>query len=259
MPDEIVQKWPQQLWIVRHGQSAGNVAREKAEASGLPLIDIATRDVDVPLSELGEQQAHALGKWFGQMPESQRPTVILFSPYIRARATAQNIVLDASLNRDSLTFIADERLREKEFGIFDRLTRLGIHQKYPELGEQRDHVGKFYFRPPGGESWCDVILRLRSVIDTIVREYRGERVLIVAHQVIVNCLRYLLERMDEEQVLAIDRLSDVPNCSVTSYEFDSALGKNGKLILRLVNFVVPLEEGGARITVEPDTPAAPKS
>ena len=58
------QKWPQQLWIVRHGQSAGNVARDSAEAARLPLIDIAERDIDVPLSPLGEQQSIALGQWF---------------------------------------------------------------------------------------------------------------------------------------------------------------------------------------------------
>ena len=62
------QKWPQVLWIVRHGQSAGNVARERAEAASEPLIDIATRDMDTPLSELGERQAIALGRWFGAMP-----------------------------------------------------------------------------------------------------------------------------------------------------------------------------------------------
>ena len=54
------QKWPQQLWLVRHGQSAGNVAREAAEAASQFLIDIAHRDVDVPLSELGERQALSL-------------------------------------------------------------------------------------------------------------------------------------------------------------------------------------------------------
>jgi broad specificity phosphatase PhoE len=244
---------------VRHGQSAGNVARDEAETAGLSLIDIAARDVDVPLSPLGEQQAHALGRWFREMPESQRPTVILSSPYVRARATAQCILDDAGVDRDSVTVIADERLREKEFGILDRLTRFGVHQKYPELSEQRSHVGKFYFRPPGGESWCDVILRLRSVLDTIIREYRGERVLIVAHQVIVNCFRYLLERMDEHQILALDRAGDIPNCSVTSYEFDAALGKHGKLAPRLINFVAPLQEAGAPITAEPDAHAAPKS
>lgn len=253
------QKWPQTIWIVRHGQSAGNVARDAAEAAGLPLIDILTRDVDTPLSDLGREQAQALGRWFGDMPENLRPTVVLCSPYVRARETTQIVIEVAGLPLDTLTFRADERLREKEFGILDRLTKHGIIKKYPELSEQRAHVGKFYFRPPGGESWCDVILRLRNVIDTITREHSRERVLIVGHQVIVSCFRYLFERLDEEQVLAIDRAADIPNCSVTSYEFDPALGKNGKLVPKLVSFVAPLLAAGAPVTAEPDVPAAPKS
>jgi broad specificity phosphatase PhoE len=185
MDREVVeQKWPQTIWIVRHGQSAGNVARAVAEAAGLPRIDITTRDVDTPLSDLGREQSRALGRWFGAMGEEERPNVVLCSPYIRARQTAEIVLEAAKLDVDDLTFIADERLREKEFGILDRLTKHGILLKHPDLGEQRAHVGKFYFRPPGGESWCDVILRLRSVIDTITREYRCERVLFVAHQVI---------------------------------------------------------------------------
>lgn len=252
------QKWPQQLWLVRHGQSAGNVARDAAEAGKQFLIDIADRDVDVPLSELGQRQAQAMSDWFDALGPENRPTVVLYSPYVRARATAKT-VLDR-LDRDQLTAVAaDERLREKEFGILDRLTPLGIHDKYPELAEQRAHVGKFYFRPPGGESWCDVILRLRSVIDTITREYRGERVLIVGHQVIVNCFRYLIERMDESRILEQDRAGDVPNCSVTSYSFDPTLGKRGKLAPRLVNFVAPLEATGTPVTVAKDVPTAAKA
>ena len=253
------QKWPQTIWLVRHGQSAGNVARDAAEAAGLPLIDIMTRDVDTPLSDLGKEQALALGRWFGAMTPDERPTVVLSSPYVRARQTAEIVRAAAGLALDTLTFNMDERLREKEFGILDRLTKHGILQKYPELGEQRAHVGKFYFRPPGGESWCDVILRLRNVIDTITREYRRERVLIVGHQVTVSCFRYLFERMSEEQILAIDRASDIPNCSVTSYEFDPTRGKNGKLVPKLVSFVAPLVAAGAPVTAEPDVPAAPKS
>lgn len=253
------QKWPQQIWIVRHGQSAGNVARQHAEAAGHALIDVATRDIDTPLSPLGEQQARALGHWFGEMRRRDQPNVILCSSYVRARATARIALEAAGIDIDDVSFIVDERLREKEFGILDRLTRHGIAQKYPELDAQRQHVGKFYFRPPGGESWCDVILRLRSVLDTICREYRHERVLIVGHQVIVNCFRYLLERMDERQILDIDRINDVPNCAVTSYEFDPSLGRNGKLALRLVNFVAPLRDAGTEVTVEPDVQAAPNS
>ncbi len=251
------QKWPQEIWLVRHGQSAGNVARDLAEAAAGHRIDIADRDVDVPLSELGERQSQALGSWFAALPPDQQPTVVLHSPYVRAAETAN--ILMQRLDRDKLVVEADERLREKEFGILDRLTTHGIAHHYPELYEQRQHVGKFYFRPPGGESWCDVILRLRSVIDTLNREYCRERVLIVAHQVTVNCFRYLFERMSEKAILDFDRAGDVPNCSVTSYEYDPTLGKGGHLALRLVNFVAPLEATGTPVTASKDLPSAPKA
>ncbi|HEX8708666.1 MAG TPA: histidine phosphatase family protein [Pyrinomonadaceae bacterium] len=252
------QKWPDMLWVVRHGESAGNVARDAAEAAGLPVIDIAHRDVDVPLSPLGERQAAALGQWFGAMPAEERPSVVLVSPYVRARETARLVLKAAGIERGELTFIADERLREKEFGILDRLTGVGIRQKYPEQAEARTALGKFYYRPPGGESWCDVILRLRSVIDTITRDYRRERVLVVSHQVVVNCFRYLLERMTEEEILAHDRAEEIANCSVTSYGFDPQRGKRGKLALNLFNFVAPLEEAGEKVTTKSDVPIAPK-
>jgi broad specificity phosphatase PhoE len=254
------QKWPQEVWLVRHGQSAGNVARDLAEAAAGHRIDIADRDVDVPLSELGERQSQALGSWFAALPPEQQPTVVLHSPYVRAAETANILMqrLDPA-RRSQLVVESDERLREKEFGILDRLTTHGIAHHFPDLYEQRQHVGKFYFRPPGGESWCDVILRLRSVIDTMNREFCRERVLIVAHQVTVNCFRYLFERMDEKTILDFDRAGDVPNCSVTSYEYDPELGKGGHLSLRLVNFVAPLEATGTPVTASKDLPAAPKA
>jgi broad specificity phosphatase PhoE len=252
------QKWPQEIWLVRHGQSAGNVARDAAEAAAGLLIDIAERDMDVPLSALGEEQAQALAGWFAALPAAQRPNVVLHSPYVRAAQTAR-IVMNGMAVPELMAVQADERLREKEFGILDRLTTLGIKHQYPELYEQRQHVGKFYFRPPGGESWCDVILRLRSVLDTITREYCGERVLIVGHQVIVNCFRYLFERLDEGRILDFDRAADVPNCSVTSYSFDPGQGKHGKLVLKLASFVAPLEAAGTPVTVQKDVPAAPKA
>jgi broad specificity phosphatase PhoE len=252
------QKWPQEIWLVRHGQSAGNVARDAAEAAARLRIDIAERDVDVPLSELGIRQSQALAGWFAAMPADAQPNVVLYSPYVRAAQTAD--ILMQRLDRDELVAVrGDERLREKEFGLLDRLTVRGIAEHYPDLYEQRRHVGKFYFRPPGGESWCDVILRLRSVLDTLTRDYCRERVLIVGHQVIVNCFRYLLERMDEARILEQDRAGDVPNCSVTSYAFDPQLGKRGKLVPRLINFVAPLEATGTPVTSGKDVPTAAKA
>jgi broad specificity phosphatase PhoE len=249
------QKWPDCLWIVRHGESAGNVARRAAYEAGLARIDIDIRDVDVPLSPLGERQARALGHWFGRLPPQERPTAVLTSPYVRAVGTAELICEGAGLDSDAVGLICDERLREKEFGILDRLTRPGIGEHHPEQAELRLLLGKFYHRPPGGESWCDVILRLRSVIGTLTREYCGERVLVVCHSVVVLCFRYLLERMTEQQILAIDREDEVANCSVTRYELDPSRGKQGKLILREYNFVAPLREEGTTVTAEPDARA----
>ena len=57
---QMAQRWPSKLWIVRHGESAGNVARDLAHASGDAIINIEWRDIDVPLSSRGEEQAAAL-------------------------------------------------------------------------------------------------------------------------------------------------------------------------------------------------------
>ncbi|MHB1225180.1 MAG: histidine phosphatase family protein, partial [Gemmatimonadaceae bacterium] len=243
--------WPEVLWVVRHGESAGNVARHAARAAGMSIIEIGGRDVDVPLSALGERQATALGHWYADLPPDERPTVTLVSPYARAVHTAR-LIRDAGEFGQGDDLIVDERLREKEFGVLDRLTTRGVREHYPEQAEFRRLLGKFYHRPPGGESWCDVILRLRSALDTVSLHHGGERVLIVCHQVIVLCLRYLLECLTEEEIMAIDRAQDVPNCGVTEYRFDPAVGRHGKLVLRRFNFVAPLREEGAAVTTEPD-------
>ncbi len=250
------QRWPERLWIVRHGESAGNVARDAANAAGLALIDIADRDVDVPLSALGEEQSRALGRWFAGLPAGERPNVVLTSPYLRARRTAELVEEAGGLCAEQSSFVVDERLREKEFGVLDRLTRTGIERHHPDQAEFRRILGKFYHRPPGGESWCDVILRLRSALDTMSLHYDGCRVLVVAHQVVVLCLRYLLEQMTEEQILAIDAQADVANCAVTEYRLDAGRGPHGGLVLHRYNFVAPLEEAGAPVTAEPDARVA---
>ena len=252
------QIWPDVLYIVRHGESAGNVAREAALLTGEREIDIDVRDVDVPLSKLGEQQAVALGRWFAAMPDDEKPNVVLTSPYLRARHTASIVAQAAGLRDDAYSLVVDERFREKEFGILDGLTRVGIQAYHPDQAEFRRLLGKFYHRPPGGESWCDVILRLRSAIEMISREYCAERVLIVSHSVVVLCMRYLLEHMTEEQILAIDRAEEVANCSVTLYRYDDDAYPRGMLRLELFNFLAPLEEAGAPITSKPDAHSAAK-
>jgi broad specificity phosphatase PhoE len=255
VPDEargVKQRWPDKLWIVRHGQSAGNVAKDAAYSAGSARIEIAARDVDVPLSGLGEEQSQAVGKWFASMPEAEKPQVLLTSPYVRARQTGEVVRAAGGLAADASDFVVDERLREKELGALDRLTWLGIKQLFPDEAAYRARLGKFYYRPPAGESWCDVILRLRSALDTITLHYGGKRVLIIGHQVVVLCFRYLLENLDEKAILTIDAGGEVANCSVTEYGFQAEQGSTGKLILQRYNFVAPVAREGASVTSAPD-------
>lgn len=194
----------------------------------------------------------ALGRWFAAGSGHGRPDVILCSPYIRARETARRFREAGGADKDE-PICADERLREKEFGILDGLTTSGVAAELPQQAEFRRLLGKFYHRPPGGESWCDVILRLRSLLDTVSLHYGGRNVMIVAHQVVVLCLRYVIEGLSEEEILAIDRQRDVANCSVTEYAFDAGAGKDGGLVLVRYNEVAPVEQDPvAQVTRAPD-------
>ncbi len=242
--------WPSVLWLVRHGESLGNLARTAAEDAARTDITIEGRDIDVPLSPLGERQSRALGAWFGLRDEPDRPSVVLSSPYMRARQTARLIAEEAGLALAG-PIIADERLREKEFGALNRLTAAGIRNSYPEEARRRTEIGKFYYGPPGGESWCDVILRLRSLLDQLQLRHADERVLLVAHQVVVLCFRYLLEDLDEAQLLEIDHAADVANCSVTTF-YASAQKAHLRMRLENYNFVAPIQSSGAPVTSAPD-------
>lgn len=249
------QNWPERLWLVRHGQSQGNVARDAADESGAHEIDIDLRDVDVPLSNLGVEQAKAAGRWFAALPRGKRPELILASPYVRAKQTAAIICEEGALSGGPAQTIIDERLREREFGIFDRLTGAGIRHRFPDEAAHRRRLGKFYHRPPGGESWADVILRLRSMLNTINLHYCDRRVLVVCHQVVVLCFRYILEKLDEAEILDIDKQAEILNCGIAAYDFEH--DPEGVCIpqLSLWNYGAPLEEQGAQKTSAPDAMA----
>ena len=242
--------WPATLWVVRHAESAGNVARDAAEAEGRERLDLSHRDVDVPLSDRGRRQAEALGRWIAEQPEDEQPTVLWTSPYVRAQETAELALKAAGLD---LPKVVDERLREREFGVLDGLTRRGITAQFPEESERRAAIGKFYHRPPGGESWTDVLQRLRAVLDDIRTDAQGERVLVMAHQVVVLLTRYILEGMDERAVLDLDADAEVINCAVTSYRYDEEVGR---LALERYNEAAPMEEQDEQVTAEPEETGA---
>lgn len=201
-----------ELIVVRHGESTANVAREHAEASGAELIPVEARDADVPLSDVGLRQAEALGRWLAQLPADARPTAAWSSPYVRARQTAQAALAAAG---SPLETYVDERLRDKELGVLNALTSHGVRTRFPMEADRRRWLGKFYYRAPGGESWADMALRLRSVLADLDRDEDGERVLVVTHDAVVMLLRYICEGLDEQSVLELAVSATIVNTGLT--------------------------------------------
>jgi probable phosphoglycerate mutase len=236
------------LGVVRHGESTGNVAAIRAETGGLELIDIPERDADVPLSEAGRQQATAVGRWLASLPADQRPDVVIVSPYLRAVQTAELAVAESGT-----PMAVDERLRDRELGVLDLLTAHGVRNRLPEEAARRKRLGKFYYRPPGGESWADVTLRLRSLLGDLRRDHPDGRVLLVAHEAIVLLLRYLVEQLSEADVLALARDNTVANGSRTTWQRVPA----GNLSIVDFNRVDHLQREGARPTREDEVHAEP--
>jgi broad specificity phosphatase PhoE len=241
------QPGPSVIWLVRHGESMGNVADAKAQRAGAGRLTLDVRDPDVELSDTGRSQAEALGTWIARLPGGERPTAVLSSPFTRALTTAQ-------LATDGLDIRVrtDERLRERDFGAFDGMTGAGIRERFPEEAERRDLLGKFYYRPPGGESWADVALRIRSLLATEGLRFDCERLLVVAHQAVIMVFRYVLEELTEQELLTVDKEQQVANASLTRYERDADGG------FRLISFndVEHIQAEAEDVTREPD--AAPQ-
>ena len=232
---------PAALWLVRHGESVGNVADAKAHEQGAGRLQLDVRDPDVPLSETGCSQAQALGRWMADLPDEQRPTAVLSSPFTRALTTAR-----LAAEPLGIRVRIDERLRERDFDAFDGMTGAGIREEYPQEAQRRDLLGKFYYRPPGGESWADVALRIRSLLATEALRHDGERLLLVGHQAVIMVFRYVLEELTEQELLDIDREHRVANTSITRYET-----QDGELLLEQFNVVEHLAAQDEDVTEEP--------
>ena len=241
MPQAKVFKWPALLVVMRHAESEANYHREYLEKSNSPLthLEITARDVDVRLTRKGHAQAHEAGRF---LAEHGAPFNALYvSPYHRTQETA-DLVLEELHPQPSR--IVEERLREKEFGILEGLTRTGLRKLYPDEHARRLKVGKYYYRPPGGESYPDVNLRVHSFLGTLVREHAGQKILVVTHSVVVLAFRRLIERLDEDKVLELDRHDEPRNASLSVYE--SLASQEGGTGLRLKEWnTIPWQSGAA--------------
>ncbi|MDL2403710.1 phosphoglycerate mutase family protein [Rhizobium mayense] len=174
-----------QIFLVRHGESLGNLSDQAYRQFG---------DHNVPLTQWGYQQVLEAGRVIASHLEG-RPSAesqklsIWYSPYLRTRQSK-----DALLEVWPAGLIADVRedylLREQDFGLFTEIyDRAEQKRKFPEEFEKwarlRNSNGKFYARPPDGESRADVTQRVRLFIQTVKHEsWNGkDNVIIVGHGV----------------------------------------------------------------------------
>jgi broad specificity phosphatase PhoE len=206
------QRGPDRLVLVRHGERIGNLADAAAREQGAERLDLEERDADVELSDNGRRQADAVRAWLARAEEGERPSVVITSPYQRAAETARRAVADLDLE-----VVVDERLRERDLGAFDGLTNAGILAEHPAEAERRKKLGKFYYQPPSGESWADVVLRVRSFLTDLRQGFDGETAWVFSHQAVIMAFRYVIEGLTEQDLLEIDRTRRLGNASMTRY------------------------------------------
>jgi probable phosphoglycerate mutase len=229
-----------ELILVRHGLSASNVAFPAADARGLLESGLTGRDADVELTDTGRRQAAAVGKWLAELPADRRPEVVITSPYRRARETWR-LAAEAS-GLDLPAPVTDDRLVDRLLGDLEMMTRAAIAQRFPDEEARRAEAGDHHYRPPGGESFADIEVRLAAFLADLNSAYAGRRVIVVAHDAVVLMMRAVIEELDWDGVVRVSTGESVRNGSITRFD-----GRSGRLVLDRYNAVDHL----------PDDPAAP--
>jgi 2,3-bisphosphoglycerate-dependent phosphoglycerate mutase len=219
-----------ELVLIRHGQSTSNVAFPRADADGLLESGLTGRDADVELTELGERQAEAIGRWLGTLPPDQLPEVVITSPYLRAKETWRIAAATSELDLPKPT--TDDRLVDRLLGDLEMLTRAAIAKRFPDEPGRLTAAGEYHYQPPGGETFSDIRLRLTSFLNDLNREHAGERVAVVAHDSVVLVTRAVIEDLDWDAVSAVAASGSVRNASITLFD-----GSSGRLVLDRYNSV----------------------
>ncbi|MFE0150736.1 histidine phosphatase family protein [Nonomuraea sp. NPDC059007] len=204
---------PVRIIAVRHGQSEANLAYERARER--PLV-YERGDQEVTLTDLGRRQAAAVGHVLAALPEAEAPEVVWCSPYLRARDTWVHAQRAWGVGT-TLPLTVDKRLRDREMGALAPFNRAAVAERFPEEAARFLSEGEYAFRPPGGESFGDVVVRLRAFVGDLRATARGRRVLIVAHDAVVLLLRHVLAGKPDAELPAVHRYAPIRNASVSTW------------------------------------------
>jgi probable phosphoglycerate mutase len=165
------------LWLIRHGESQGNLEQR-----------IQGWD-DSPLTDLGRQQARLVAQ---RLAQEAQLSEIISSPLRRAAETAE--LIGQAL---SLPVRFDRRLNEYNFGPLNGMTRQDIARDYPQV-PLAWKANEFWELLPGEEGDPAFEARVKAAINQIVTEMAEETAAaVVTHGGTLNaCLRTCLGIVD---------------------------------------------------------------
>jgi probable phosphoglycerate mutase len=180
------------LCIVRHGETAWN-AEHRVQGQ-----------LDIPLNAIGHAQALAASKVLGR----EKFDVVYSSDLSRARQTAEPT---ASLLTAQI--IQEKDLRERHYGIFERLTYAEVKIRYPEDYARFDARDPEYaFRT--GERLQDFSDRSIAVISRIAKQHDGQHVLVFTHGGVLD----MFYRFATGLSISAERKFGIPNAGLNRIE-----------------------------------------
>ncbi|OGH69409.1 MAG: hypothetical protein A2754_01400 [Candidatus Magasanikbacteria bacterium RIFCSPHIGHO2_01_FULL_47_8] len=209
---------PENLILVRHGESEGNVAKRHSEEGNdndfTPEFRERHNSV-LRLTDRGIEQAQAAGEWLkgNGLGVFDR---YYCSEYLRAVETASHLGLPQAEWR------LEYQLRERDHGLMDIVTETERRQKFSAYLQEYEKQ-RFYSPLPDGESFAQLCTRLRSgIMDTLHRECSGNNsVILVTHGDTMRGLRVILERTPAHlfhiQHSGRDISHRISNCQIFHY------------------------------------------
>lgn len=201
---------PLNIFLVRHGQSEGNVNKE---------IYTEKPDYTVELTDKGKQQAQNVGKELAKIISPEEHIQIYCSPLWRTRQT----FLEIEKTYKNYHYYEDSRLREQEWSQ-DMITKSGFDEKAEEY---RNSYGHFYYRfREGGESCADVFDRVSDFLNTLFRSFDDSdypsNVIIISHGMTI---RLFLMRFFHVSVEEFESWANPKNCEMFHLELDKITEK----------------------------------
>ncbi len=148
-----------EIILIRHGETEWNSQKRMQGHSNSDL------------SSVGQAQIQALGQWMKNVPFD----FIYSSDSLRAKQTAEAIT---QFSGHELQF--DQRLREKNLGVFEGLTSEEARERHPEVFRLFKTAGSKYVIDEG-ESTQQLQDRALEIVNEIRIKHPEERVLLVTH------------------------------------------------------------------------------